>query len=200
MSGRRCCRGTTVIEVMMALAVLAIGASGIMALQKLTIVANRDGRNLEIATEIARTWLDRMRADALLWNDPSDTTLSRTVYLKGHVTDPTQLQWFRPLNATLGASGVHDALGLDAPNANDGPFCANVRLSWLRGSPPAGRVIRVEVRVYWLRQGAQFSGTQQVLAKPLCGTAADNPPDVQANTEIYHFVNMTTGLVVNPIY
>ena len=51
-------RGYTVIEVMIALTLLAIGTSGIIAMQKVTSVTNREARNLVIANQIARTWME----------------------------------------------------------------------------------------------------------------------------------------------
>jgi type IV pilus assembly protein PilV len=190
-------RGVTVVEVLMALAMLAIGASGVIAMQKVTVVANRDAKSLGTATEIARAWVERLRADAILWNHPSalDSTsdLNQTTWLE-NVKLPQNGAWFRPANTGALIFGMHDALGLDQPSANPvgghGPYCVNLRLTWLR----MNQSMRAEVRVYWLREGVSRSGTTQTVANPLCGADPNNPPPVQYDTDLYHFVHMTTEL------
>jgi hypothetical protein len=194
-------RGVTVIEVMVAIATLAIGLTGIIAMQKVTAAANRDARNLEIANQISRTWIERLRADAMLWNHPSSinpgTDLTDTVWLNGHISDPTSPTWFRPVNATYHLYGVHDALGRDDQTANtdakaNGPFCVHLRL--VQNTPKS---VRVEVRVYWLRQGISISDTTQAVDSPLCAGAANVPAAIQNKTEIYHYVHATTEIVQN---
>lgn len=188
---RRFSRGVTMIEIVMAMGVLAVGTSGIIAMQKVTVVANRDARNMEIANEIARTWLERLRADAMVWNHPSainpSSDLAETVWLNSYVKPQNAPAWVRPENTKLKLYGVHDALGRDDTTGYlEGPFCVNLRLTWHRPN----RSMRAEVRVYWQRQGIQ--GTTKTLAKPLCGAAANNPPDIQYDNDIYHFVHATT--------
>jgi type IV pilus assembly protein PilV len=190
-------RGTTVVEIMMALALLAIGSSGIIAMQKVTIVANRDAKNLEIANEIARTWVERLRGDAMLWNHPSPlnpaTDLADTIWLP-NVKATTNVAWFRPSDTALSIYGVHDALGRDDPSGGkNGPYCVNLRLNWIRQD----KSIRAEIRVYWLRKSIQSSGTSQAPSDPLCGDSASSPPDVQFQTEIYHFVQVATEIRQN---
>ena len=132
-------------------------------MQKVTAVANRDARNLEIANQISRTWIERLRADAMLWNHPSpvnpSSDITDTIWINGHVSPPTSPTWFRPANSTYHIYGVHDALGRDDPTATsdataNGPFCVHLRLT--QNTPKS---IRAEVRVYWLRQGITMSGT-----------------------------------------
>jgi type IV pilus assembly protein PilV len=143
-------RGYTVIEVMIALTILAIGTSGIIAMQKVTAVANRDAKNLVVANQVARTWIERLRADGARWNHPSpvnpDSDLADTRWL-----NRVDGQWFRPTDDPLG-SPTADALGNDVVDAQvtRGVFCTNVRLTWLYGPPPGTPppyLIRAEVRV-----------------------------------------------------
>ena len=63
---QRKARGSSVIEVLMAISVLTIGASGVVALQKVALSANRSARSMVVANEVARTWIERLRTDALL--------------------------------------------------------------------------------------------------------------------------------------
>jgi hypothetical protein len=195
-------RGTTVIEVMMALAMLAIGASGIIAMQKITIVANRDAKNLEVANEIARTWIERLRGDAMVWNHPSPVNatsdITDTVWLNGNIKDPGAAAWFRPWNQSATLYGVHDALGRDDTTATaatmpEGPFCVNIRLTWIRPNVS----VRGEVRVYWLRQGIGNWSVPSVPASPLCGADPKNPPSIQYETQTYHFVHLATEIRQN---
>lgn len=150
-------RGSTVIEVMMAITVLAIGASGVVALQKVTSSANRNSRTIAVANEVARTWIERLRMDAMLWNYPSPTNPTSdlnvdTLWLKNHIKgpDPTKTDWFRPTNGN-DICGTHDVFGRDEPCSGgatvQGPYCVNLRLSWVREDQ---RMIRAEVRVHWV--------------------------------------------------
>ena len=201
MSSARTKRGSTLIEVLMAISVLAVGASGVIAMQKVTLTANRNAKNLEIANEIARTWAERLQSDALLWNHPSadvhESDLSDTRWISSNVGAPGSSAWFRPIDAGTSIYGVHNAMGKDDGSGNgfDGPFCVNLRLTWLR---PDQDLIRAEVRVYWLRDGIQ-PGVDELpaVASPLCGSSS-TPPNVTGNQELYHFVHITTALRKNP--
>jgi prepilin-type N-terminal cleavage/methylation domain-containing protein len=189
-------RGYTVIEVMIALTLLAIGTAGIIAMQKVTAVANRDAKNLVIANQIARTWIERLRADAVQWNHPSPVNslsdLGDTRWLN-QVTG----QWFRPADDPLG-SPTADAFGNDVTDANvaQGVFCTNVRLNWLYGPPPGApppHLIRAEVRVYWLRDGG--GGVVQANAA-ICAPGI-NLALVSTALERYHFVYVTSAIAEN---
>jgi len=194
-------RGSTVIEVLMAITVLAVGASGIIAMQKLAAVSNRNAKNLEIANEVARTWVERLQGDAMLWNHPSQldgaADLGDTRWLV-NVRDPNAEMWFRPEDG--GMYGVHDAFGKDDTSGTlAGPFCVNLRLTWLRpGGTERASVMRAEVRVYWLRDGIQSSADVLPDAPdPLCGDTWNAPPAVDATPELFHFLHVTTAVRKN---
>ena len=85
--------GYTMVEVMMALAILTIAASGIVAMQKATLVGNMKSRNLATASQVAQAWMSRgpllrqapsPMGPALPWGarvtmgDPSDVPLQST--------------------------------------------------------------------------------------------------------------------------
>jgi type IV pilus assembly protein PilV len=192
---RRYSRGSTVVEVLMAITVLAIGASGVVAMQKVTTSANRNARSLAIANEISRTWMERLRTDAMLWNHPSPSNATAdlgadTLWLK-NVTSQHNV-WFRP---TDGASrcGIHDVFGRDQGCSGTGPYCVNVRLSWIREER---RMMRADVRVYWVGRN---EGTGALTADKLpCGDAAD-PPDVDtlATQGIFRVVHAVTAISKN---
>jgi prepilin-type N-terminal cleavage/methylation domain-containing protein len=193
---RRRRRGYTVIEVMIALTLLAVGTTGIIAMQKVTAVANRDAKSLVMATQVARTWVERLRADAVQWNHPSPgvgtSDLADTRWLK--TIDGV---WFRPADDSAG-SPTADSLGNDVRDTDlvNGIFCTNVRLSWLYGPAPAAPppfLIRAEVRVYWLRDGG---GGSIDPGKTICDPSIDLAK-VSLATDRYHFVYLTSAIAQN---
>ncbi|MCL2822512.1 MAG: prepilin-type N-terminal cleavage/methylation domain-containing protein [Polyangiaceae bacterium] len=198
---RRKQRGSTIIEVLMAITVLAIGASGVIAMQKVAVSANRNSRNIAVANEIARTWLERTRADAILWNYPLNSPMSDleadTLWLRRVTNDePAFAPWFRPVDA-IGICGIHDVFGRDEPCSvgedSQGPYCVNMRLSWIRSTE---RSMRVEVRVFWVIRN---DGEGALPASDLpCGDAV-NPPDVDlmANNGIVRVVHAVTAVTMN---
>jgi type IV pilus assembly protein PilV len=183
-------RGYTVIEVMIALTLLAVGTSGIIAMEKVTAISNRDAKTLVIATQVARTWMERLRSDAVQWNHPSQLNatgndLGDTRWLKmvGGV-------WFRPTD-DLAGSPAADALGNDVRDTDldNAAFCTNIRLTWLYGPLPGGPppyLIRAEVRTYWLRDGG---GGSVEAGKTICDPGIDLGK-VSPSVERYHFAHL----------
>jgi len=163
--------GYTVVEVMMALAVLTLGASGVIAMQKATLVANTSARNLVTANGLAQTWMERMRIDALAWNEPAAVPdiNSDTIWLRNAVgTQPLGSGWVAPpannVSGYPAGNPVADVMGSDI-NSGDGygtGFCTQVRLTRFSSNPSLWalyRMIRVEVRVYWDQTGRQIDCT-----------------------------------------
>jgi type IV pilus assembly protein PilV len=161
-TARRTRRGYTVTEVLMALAVLTIGASGVIALQKATLISNTHARNLATANSIAQQWMERMRLDALAWNEPGKVPdLADTKWLN----DNTLSVWAPPPTSPMGVtqpSGAAnaDVMGADLYNGDTSAvgFCTQVRLTRLSTQTAANmqkyrRMIRVEVRTYWDKTG-----------------------------------------------
>jgi prepilin-type N-terminal cleavage/methylation domain-containing protein len=196
LAGSRTRRGYTVIEVMIALTLLAVGTSGVIAMQKVTAIANRDAKTLVIANQVARTWMERLRADATQWNHPSAISpsldLSDTRWLNN-----VNGVWFRPAD-NLAGSPAADALGNDVRDTDlaNAAFCTNVRLNWLYGGaassdPPF--LIRAEVRVYWLRAGG--GGTVEA-GKTICDPGIDLAK-VSPAVDRYHFIYLTSAIAQN---
>jgi type IV pilus assembly protein PilV len=183
---------------MISLAILAIGTSGIIAMQKVTAVANRDAKSLLIANQIARTWAERLRTDAAQWNHPSSyiaaDDLNNTQWIKEISTQPGQ--WIRPADSALG-SFTADSFGNDvAAGSLAAVYCTNLRLTWLYGPPSAFQppyLIRAEVRVFWLRDGGGgVIDTGVALCDPNITVA--NLGGAIAN---YHFVYVATAITEN---
>ena len=53
-------RGYTAVELMMALAILAVSVSGVLAMEKVTAVSNANARDVAVANGIAQTWLEQL--------------------------------------------------------------------------------------------------------------------------------------------
>jgi len=198
-------RGYTAVEVMLAIAILAVGAAGVMSMQKAAIQGNVDARKMDMANAIAREWVERLRRDTTTWTLPSESQPSgtnwntNTVFISqlagtsaGSFTFPTSNangQW-------EGYSPAFDVLGRDiAPSGGatkypGAMFCTQVRLDWLKQD----EMIKATVRVFWLSQlytapAADFCNAD--------GTTAGFPSGPDAN-QVYHFIYVTTALRKNP--
>lgn len=192
-------RGTTVVEVMMAIAVLAIGATGVVSLHKVVLSANQNARNLAVASEVARTWVERLKADSLLWNYPNQLVATSdldtdTTWLSKVLEDSGQV-WFRPVSGDV--CGIHDMFGreqlCDGSEEQLGPFCVNLRLSWLGLNHD---LILGEVRVYWVTRNKGEGAIAPELLP--CGDGA-SPPDVAALSEqgLVRSIYTSTALLKN---
>jgi prepilin-type N-terminal cleavage/methylation domain-containing protein len=192
-------RGYTAIEVLLSLTILAIGASGVISMQRGAIQGNVDARRLDMASAITRQWTERLRRDAMAWtlpnaSNPLTNNIANAKLLQAsHINDG---KWHRPdqLLGSTGESPAFDLLGRDVPAsqiAADGLFCTNVRLTWL----VTNELLRAEVRVFWPRN---------LSAKADADYCADDPPitndpPAAADIEKYHFVYTVTSIRRNPI-
>ena len=185
---RRLGAAYTAVEVLMSLAVLAVGVMGIIATEKVTLAANVHAKNLAIATHIAQSWLGVLDAEGALWG----SDFGRTTWLQqGNGVSG----WFRPAYSTTLAYGAgFDALGnavtaLDMANAT---FCVDLRLAPLTTNNSGGGLIRSEVRVIWLRNDGAL-GEAGPTATNACSIAAVSV-DSATNSPLFHFVYMAGGV------
>lgn len=188
---RRPVAGYTVVEVMMSLAVLAVGIIGIIAMQKVTIASNVHAKNLSIATHIGQSWLGILEAEASLWG--ADGSFSRTTWLaQGNGSS----DWFRPsYDATRDFGPAFDALGNPVATANEGAnarFCVDLRLSPLNPSTAGAGLIRIEARVIWLRDEGIVAGSV-VPPSQACGLSATDLASANAQ-RLFHFVFMSGAI------
>lgn len=155
-AGRR--QGFTLIEVMVSLGVMTIGAMAILALQQQSIRSNAHARQLTVATQIAERWAERFKQDAQSWNAvglqsgaPSvSTVLGGTKWLKQIITKPNVFQKIEDTGENI--SNAFDYQGFDVPNPTDAYYyCASFRPSWVY----FGRAMRVDIRVWWARENIQ---------------------------------------------
>jgi prepilin-type N-terminal cleavage/methylation domain-containing protein len=139
---RRATHGYTLVEVMMAVAIMTVGSVGILSLTQATTMGNRDAREMSTAVDLTRLYIERVRRDALVWNSPGNV-VGTEFLLAGLVTNPDV--WFTPA-PTIG-SHAFDFQGNDTATAADMHYCTNLRASWVIGTDAA----RVDVRVWWHR-------------------------------------------------
>jgi prepilin-type N-terminal cleavage/methylation domain-containing protein len=178
--------GYTLVEVMMALTVLAIGASGIFALQTVAVGGNAEASNLTSATNIGRGWIEIIKTQALAWNNfgpnpPSD------------LADAPLLNGLGPAWTALTLAGPPSPQRRDGAFSPDGLFCAQARSDVPvvgAGLPPInGR--EVTVRVWWFK--GDFHNRA---AFPNCGQAqaAVMGDDISR----FHWVYLTTLITPHP--
>lgn len=178
--------GYTLVEVMMAIAILAVGATGIMGLQQAATRGNQEANEMGTATRIAEMWLDRFRLDALNWRPGGPgiasvaATFANTQYMR---LMPTAggTGWFvppagagLPAAATLGFNGNPSAGGTMH-------YCTQAQINWVR----PGTTMRADVRVFWRRR--QWTSAAGAEVCPLAPNRID-----------YHMVNATTVLRWTP--
>lgn len=179
--------GYTLVELMMAIAVFAIGVSGIIAMQKVAAAANEHSKALSVATNIAQAWLDVLKADSSLY---TQTNLLTKTQLLSPITS-NDFVWFRPTwNATKSMGAAFDALGKPIDETTDDPataqFCVHLRLTQLYPTSPGLNVMRTEVRVFWPR-------TDAALSTSFCAVAMDAAAVLAATTDL-HFLYQVSAV------
>lgn len=193
-------QGFTLVEVMVSIGIMTVGAMAVMAMQQQLTRANRHARELSTATQIAQNWLERFKLDALRWNaigGQGATTFLGTVPLPGTLGPFTTII---AQTATLGGTNRLLSPGFDyygqdidvsGGNAADLYYCTSYRPNWVYNNQ---RVMRVDVRVWWAREGqgnmlADFPRCiDNGLALNPGGTAFDR----------YHLIYLSTVIKVTP--
>jgi type IV pilus assembly protein PilV len=188
-------RGYSLIEVMMALAILAVGTTGVIALQKVSLVGNTNARMADAARQIAGTWVERLKTDSLQWNDPmgiSDIATTRFLNVAGTYNPqnpPNATSWVRAPQVANWSSPVADIHGADVFNTNslDGVFCTHLQLAqavqkrYALSGLTHPIAIRAVVRVVWRRDLA-----------PITECRTLNPANFETSDERYAFYYVTT--------
>ncbi len=188
--------------------VLTIGAAGVMTMQKTSIQANLDARKTDIATNIARMWMERIQRDAMGWTMPSPSMAAGGVALPSNYSNAPLLgnpnnTWFLPTEYLPASSSYasispgFDILGRDIPTVaglKNAIFCVHLRENWLaqNSATPTDNLMRVELRVVWPRGVSQsdYGGS-------LCDTTSASTlnPDPVAYSTLY----MVTAVRANGV-
>jgi prepilin-type N-terminal cleavage/methylation domain-containing protein len=199
-------RGYTAIEVLIAMTVMAIGAAAVMSMQKASVQGNLDARKTDVASSIARMWVERLESDATQWTQPNNNNV-----LGNNLGTATALftnldnGWFVPAPPAP-MSFAYDILGRDLQGADaaNAVFCVNMRLKTLvtgipvQGGAPVPQLIRADVRVVWLRGlGVNPSGAFCNTSNADMGTA-DLSETGRLGGPAYHAIYVTTAVKENP--
>ena len=201
--------GFTLIEVMVSLGVMMVGAMAVIGLQAHAIRGNVHARDLTIATQIAQRWIERLKQDAATWNVPDDDVatipshFSNTSYLGQDMSTLwSSPSAFQTLPATwttqVPVSNAFDARGRDVPANGTQSFCASYRRAWIW----EGRLMRVDVRVWWPREVNRTDGSRPQFAADGFAACADaggliDPGGQQYDW--YHVVYLSTAIRVNEV-
>ena len=175
------------------MAILAIGAAGVISMQRGAIQGNVDARRLDMANSIAREWVERLRRDSMMWTLPNQANLGTNNIAQAVLLANIDGKWHLPsqrigdtaVDGTPVNSPGFDILGFDqtalGTNSNV-MFCVNTRMTVL----VPGSLIRAEVKVFYPR------GVDVTPAAGFC--AADPTTD---DTNLYHYVYAVTAIRKN---
>jgi prepilin-type N-terminal cleavage/methylation domain-containing protein len=184
--------GYTLVEVMMAIAILTASAVAIIGMQEAVIHGNIEARQLGTATSIARSSAELLRMDALNWTSTSlgSTTFNNTRFLRDVPTSATAAPTaWAPFGVTTGApERFRDYYGNNTAVTADMVYCVQSRFAWIF----PGQLLRADIRVWWTRSGpdvnhATYAG---------CPNIAD--PDGATRIRDLHFVQTSTELRYTP--
>jgi prepilin-type N-terminal cleavage/methylation domain-containing protein len=149
---RKPSRGYSVVEVMMAMALLGLGSVGVLAALRTVAIGGVGVRDFDAATNLAQSWADRMRADATAWI--STSTFGGALMLgrgaDGNAFVPSQAY------GSVTVQGAADIRGADvAPNAAATRYCSALRYRCITGGAPnaACAAVVASVAVFWPREG-----------------------------------------------
>lgn len=182
-------RGFTLVELMMSLAILAVGVSGIIAMQKVTAMSNLHSKGLATATQIASSWQNQLLLDGSLWRKNAELPTSTWLYQIGTYPDA----WFRPAYNPVRQFGPgFDALGNPVSDMALARFCVHLLLTPVTSTAidnPGNGIIRATIRVFWPRVQASHPAA-------FCGS--DDLVAIGNDLSNYHFAYQTLAIRVNP--
>lgn len=181
----------------MAMTVMAIGAAAVISMQATSVKSNQDARMRDVANSIARTWVERLRRDAIAWTLPNPSNATSNIANTSYINAALGVSagtWVLPIaTPTTTVSYGFDVLGRDldntttTPTANAPVFCANIRLQWLA----TNQLIRADVRVLWPRGISNSPGANWCF-----NLAGVNKPDPTL-PPMYYSVYTTTTITEN---
>jgi hypothetical protein len=185
----------------MAMTLFAIGAAGVIGMQRATIQGGEDARRFDMGTNIANEWIARLQRDATFWTQPSSQNpntcdIGQTRWLSLIDTTGSSGTFFTPPLPAAPANGLSpafDTFGRDLPvGTTTANYCVQIRLKWI--APPGigptypsplklTGLMRAEVRVYWAR-----------LEAAAIGDCSAPPPEAIPAASPFHMVYAATAI------
>jgi prepilin-type N-terminal cleavage/methylation domain-containing protein len=205
-------RGYTVVEVLMAMTVMAIGSAAVITMQKTSVTGNLDARRADVANSIARTWVERLQRDSMQWTLPGPESAANNLANALIVANVSAApgQWFLPtqeMNLNGGTETMSpgfDILGRDLAQSllTTADFCVNVRLTWLSPAGSPQDLIRADVRVLWPIGIANSlpgfcNAATATLIDPNTDPGAKRAAGADPNQPVFHTLYTTTTLREN---
>jgi type IV pilus assembly protein PilV len=213
-------RAYTAVEVMLAIAVMAIGAAGVMTMQRGSIVGDLESRRMDVANSIARTWIERLRRDATAWTGPNayvtaDTTLPFTNFGVAGAPASVVNGWYQPTIPTTyaaadGLSPMFDAMGRDLIQADaaNAVYCVVIKVDPIVANgnytnpPTTGNaapleMVRETVVVFWPKQLTWAASAPLSCPSFVTGSGKDPVALEAASPGTYHFLYASTPIMKN---
>jgi type IV pilus assembly protein PilV len=150
---RRSSRGYSLIEVMTAVAVMTVGATGLVLMQGATTRGNMQAQESTVAVAVAQTWIERLKRESLAWQTPGTPVTP-------NLSEPTEVPYLaRPTYAGADESPLADHFGFDTTDPNRARFHVRLQNAILHVTPDTDGLnqvdgIRVDLTVYWFRSPA----------------------------------------------
>jgi prepilin-type N-terminal cleavage/methylation domain-containing protein len=148
-------RGFTLVEVMMAISVMTVGAVALFSMQSITAEGARRSRRLTTATEINRFWIERVKLEAVRWGPSASLAITWLDVIPA--ANGASSDWFLPESRGAGdtlVTAASDWYGapMDIPSGAGvapAPYCTSLR--WTRMATGTDEVARLDVRTWWHR-------------------------------------------------
>ena len=196
--------GYTMVEVMMGLAVLAIGATGIIAIQRTAVLGTMTSRHLSNATSVSKTVIEHVESETALWVDNTGTNYASMPWLGTALTDADtkkQSTWISPSTGESGFT-VEGMSVVPVAGNQDVAYCTHMRAKWFGNQAAVATAgptdaVEIEVRTFFARSGRPVNGECALGAATMTGlfdgtTATINDGVVDRNPDEYSVVYLTT--------
>ena len=195
--------GYTMVEVMMGLAVLAVGATGVIALQKTAAMGTMTSRHLTNATSLSRTVIERAEGDSAQWldNTGGGNFPGGATWLGIALTNADGVPesgWVAP---NIRASTIDmEPLDITATGGLTVAYCTHVRMAWIGNQAAVvgttgATSVRFEVRTFFARSGrsveAECADVAGVMTD-IIGGSSEIVGGVLRSPSEYGVVNLTT--------
>lgn len=209
--GTRSRPGYTMVEVMMGLAVLAVGATGVIALQRMAVLGSMTSRHLTNATSVSKTVIEHIENEASLWVDNTGTNYGSMPWLGTALTDANGKKtsdWVAVPAASFATTGKATGFTIEGMSVvpvaanQDVAYCSHIRAKWFgnqaaNANAPATDAVEIEVRTFFARSGRPVNGECALAPASMTGlfdgsSATVNDGVVERVADEYSVVYLST--------